>query len=267
MRKLIATSMIALILGSPFVHAGAVMDLVTKNASGQETDRTSIFSQYEKIRMDEGGGDNSSTSMIFLGNEFLILNHKDKTYYVIDEAMLDEVTEQVDAAMQEVNKKMAGMDPKQREMIEQMMKGQMQGMRQQKTVAPPPPRVEAVGSGQWQTYPCKKYSVYEGIEKIQDICAAALSQIDGAEEVMRAFRNMAKFVQKMTESMPMMSSGDGANPGELMDQIDGFPVHTIEYENGELVAEVSLESVIEQNLDEDIFAAPAEYTREDLRRR
>jgi len=43
-----------------------------------------------------------------------------------------------------------------------------------------------------------------------------------------------------------------------------FPVHTIEYENGKDTAEVPLESVTEQNLDEGLFSAPADYRRQDL---
>lgn len=262
MHKLTVIAIVVLGLVSPFVQAGVVMDMVTKNASGQETERTNIYAQSDKIRMDGGGGDGSRVSMIFLGNEFLVLDHKDKSYFVIDEAMLDEVTSQINAAMKQMEEQMAGMPPEQRAMMEQMMKGRMQGMMGQKVAAPPPPRVEAAGTGKWHSGTCRQFSVYEGDEKIQDICAAALNEIEGSDEVMRAFRSMAAYMKKMMESMPM-GSGDGVNPGELMDQIDGFPVRTIDYEYGEVARELTLESVIEQDIDEMLFAAPDDYRRQD----
>ena len=48
-----------------------------------------------------------------------------------------------------------------------------------------------------------------------------------------------------------------------MDQIDGFPVHTIDYDNGVVVSEMSLDSITEQDLDEELFAAPKGYRRQD----
>jgi hypothetical protein len=46
-----------LLLLSLFAYAGVVMDLVTANASGQETDRSRIYAQSKMIRVDEVSGD------------------------------------------------------------------------------------------------------------------------------------------------------------------------------------------------------------------
>jgi len=89
-----------------------------------------------------------------------------------------------------------------------------------------------------------------------------LDEVDGSDEVIESFRNMAAYITKMTESLPMRSN-DGPNPGELMNQIDGFPVHTIDYDNGVVVSEMSLDSILEQDLDDELFAAPKGYRRQD----
>lgn len=261
MKKSVAKLFGILFLLSSPSFAGVMMDLVTRNPSGQETDRTNIFAQSDKIRMDMNAneGNSSRVSMIFLGDRFLILEHSNKSYMVMDEAMLDEVSTQISAAMEQMEAQLANVPPEQRAMMEKMM----QGMMGQHNVPTAGPRIEATGAGRWQSYDCKNYSVYEGAQKTQDICAATLDQLAGGEEMMQAFRRMSVFITKMTESMPMQSS-DGINPGELMDQIDGFPVHTIEYENGKVTAEVSLESVTEQNLDQGLFSAPEDYRRQDL---
>lgn len=86
---------------SPLSYAGVAMDLVTTDASGQETGRTKIFAQAGNIRMDDRG-DGSRNSMIFLGTEFLVVDHKDKSYFVMDEAMLTEVSSQISEAMKQM---------------------------------------------------------------------------------------------------------------------------------------------------------------------
>ena len=258
MRPFVFVSAVLLCVSS-VANAGVEMDLVTVDAAGNEEMRTKIYAQKDKVRMEEGG--NGDATMIFLGNSFMYVDHKDKTYMVMDEATLEEVSAKMNEAMKEMEEQLANMPPEQRAMVEQMMKGQMQGMMGQGAEAPPP-RIEAGGSGEWQSRKCKEYSVFEGDEKTQDICAADLDDVDGADEVIAAFKNMAAYIEKLTESMPMRPGGQ-LNPGELMEQIDGFPIHTVEYANGRKVREVSLDSVTEKALDDALFQAPEGYRQQD----
>lgn len=261
MKKLVA-SIFTLLPLSPLAYAGVVMEMATTNASGQETERSRIYSQSKKIRMEQIDGNETTATMIFLGGEFLYIDHREKSYIVMDEAALSEMSAKMTEAMKEMEAQLAGMPPEQRAMVEQMMKGQMQGMAAQEADSSPAPRVEAKGDGEWKSYKCRRYAVLEKSEKVQDICAAELGEVDGADEVIESFREMAAYMTKITESMPMRSD-DRMNPGELMDKIDGFPVHTIDYENGVIVRETSLDSVTEQDLDEGMFAPPEGYRRRD----
>ena len=261
MKRSIATYIVSLFLLSPVADAGVVMDMVTENASGQETDRATIYAQSKMVRMDEVRGDKIASSMIFLGNEFLYVDHQEKSYVVMDEAMINEVSAQISDAMKQMEEELARMPPEQRAMVEQMMKGTMDGMMGQQNTPPVALRVEAAGSGKWQSRTCRQYAIFEGPQKTQEVCAAKLNQIDGGDEVMEAFRDMAAYITKLTESMPM-SVNDGVNPGELMDQIDGFPVITTDYENGVIVRKSSLDSVTEKKLEQGMFAAPEGYRRE-----
>ena len=90
-----------------------------------------------------------------------------------------------------------------------------------------------------------------------------MDQIGGSGEVMGAFMAMAEFMKKMMASLPF-ASGMTGSPTEMMDQFDGFPVHTLHYDNGKLRQEVSLESATEQALGEDLFNPPAGYQRQDM---
>lgn len=262
MQPIVATVTTALLLMTTLANAGVIMEMVTRNPSGQEVDRAKIYAQSAKVRMEQGGADMEDAAMIFLGDQFLYLNHREKSYVVMDQAMLDKVSDQMNAAMKEMEAQLASMPPEQRAMVEQMMKGRMQGMMAQQDEAAPVLRVESMGDGEWQSYDCKQYAVFQGAVKTQQVCAAELDEVDGSEEFIDAFRNMAAYIEKLTKSMPMMPK-DQMNPGELMKQIKGFPVHTIDYEGGSVVREMSLDSVIEQDIDESLFAAPEGYRRED----
>lgn len=262
MKKSLAASFSILLLLPLIANAGVVMDMVTRNASGEETDRARIYAQSKLIRMDEVDGDQVKGTMIFLGDEFIYVDHEDESYIVMDEAMVDDVSAQVSDAMKQMEAELANMPPEQRAMVEQMMKGRMEGMMGQQKTPSAGPRIEARGNSKWQSYKCREYEVFQGSEKTQDICAADLDDVDGADDVIEAFRGMAAYMQKMTESMPMMPD-DQMNPGKLMSEIDGFPVHTIDYANGVATGDVSLDSVTEKDIEPDTFAAPEGYRRED----
>lgn len=244
-------------------QAGVALDMVRVDTEGKEVERSQIFALGDKIRIDSNGGQFSSdVSMIFLGDRFLVVDHDEKSYIIMDEAMLTAVSAKMSEAMKQMEAQLAQMPPEQRAMAEQMMKSQMDAFANME--AAPPPRVEAVGPGAWAGTQCTRYAVFEGTEKSQDVCAAPLDQIEGAAEMMQGFMGMAKFVQKLTESLPgPLAASVSANPGAVMDQINGFPIHSIEYRLGQATGETRLESIREEDLDETVFAAPDGYRLED----
>ena len=261
-----AVSIASLILAAAPLYAGVALDMVTKDASGQTIEVMKVYAQSGKIRMDGVGQPaDERMSMIFLGEKFLVLDHSEKKYIVVDADMIAEVGSQMEAAMQSMQAQLADMPPEQRAMVEEMMQGQMQGMIGAGSEPPPPPRIEHTGSGQWQSRPCTQYAVYEGAEKTQEICAAPLTDIQGISEAMQAFSDMAGFMNSLSESMPEpMASAMAENPMELIDQIDGFPVRRVDFAKGQVSSETTLESVVEQALDESVFAIPAGYAKQDL---
>jgi len=265
MKKLTAILIAILICTSQQLFAGVVMEMRTNDGSGNEIGTSKIYAESGMVRLDNvGGSSDAQMSMIFQGDKFLMLNHEDKSYFVMDEAMLEEMNSQMSAAMRQMEAQLANVPAEQREMVERMMKGNMKGMMPQQTPIEAP-RVETGGSSQWRSYPCVKYTIYSGNEKTQEICAASMDQIEGAGEVIEAFRKMAGFMKKMIASLPdMIASRVAANPMEMMDQIDGFPVHTLQFEQGELSQETSLESVSAQALEKSLFAPPGDYKKQDL---
>jgi len=264
-RKMHALSIAVLLLAAAPLSAGVALDMVTTDASGQIIEAMKVYAQSGKIRMDGVGQPaDEQMSMIFLGEEFLVLDHSKQTYIVVDAAMIAEVGAKMEAAMQKMEAQLANMPPEQRAMVEEMMQGQMQGLMGAEPETRIPPRVDRSGAGTWESKPCTQYAVHKGAEQTQEICATPLDDIRGVGEAMSAFANMAGFMNKLSESMPEpMGSAMAENPMELIDQIDGFPVRRTDFENDQIISETTLEGVVEQALDESLFAIPADYTEQD----
>ena len=265
MKKIRVVSIVALTLASVPVYAGVALDMVTKDPSGQTIEAMKVYAQSGKIRMDGVGNPaDEQMSMIFLGEEFLVLDHGNQTYIVVDAAMIEEVGSKMEAAMQKMEAQLANMPPERRAMVEQMVQGQMQRVMGGEPETRIAPRVDRIGAGQWESKPCTQYAVYKGAEKTQEICATPLHEIEGVGDAMSAFESMAGFMNTLSESMPEpMASAMAENPMELIDQIDGFPVRRVDFSSGQIVSETTLEGVVEQVLDESLFAIPADYTQQD----
>lgn len=265
MKKSTALLILVVTCASPHLPAGVVLEMITRDTSGTKTETSTIYAESGKARLDNlGGNSNSETTMIFRDEQMLMLNHQEKTYVVIDEAMFNQMNAQMSDVMKQMEAQLANVPPEQRAMMEQMMKGHM------KTLAPAqqqvaPLRIDAVGSGSWNSYSCTLYAVHNENEKVQEICAASMDQIEGSDEVVGAFSKMAEFMNKLMASVPgAYAAGMAGNPTEMMDRIDGFPVHTRHFVNGQLRQEVSLESATAQELDPVLFSPPGDYKRTEL---
>jgi hypothetical protein len=253
-----------LLLTAVPLYAGVEMELVTTDPGGEVTESVKLYAQSGKIRMEDvGDTSGQDMSMIFVGREFIVVDHSKKTYILMDEAMVQEMGVKVNAAMEQMRAQLADMPPEQRAMVEQMMQGKMAGMMESEDESSAT-RVEQMGSGSWQSGPCTEYAVFEGDEKTQQICAAPLSDVEGADEAMAAFKNMAKFINSLAESMPgPLGASMAENPMGLIDQIDGFPVRTVDYVDGQVSAETTLSSVADSDLDPGLFNVPEGYTQQD----
>lgn len=245
-------------------HAGVALDMITKDLSGNEKERSQIYAQDGFLRLDSDGGPFAAdVSLIFDGERFLVMDHGEKTYIVMDEAMLTRMTNKMSAAMEQMKAELANLPPEQRAMAEQMMASRMQGMMGDSEPAPPP-RVEETGAGEWAGRACTKYDVFENDIKTQEVCAAPLDQVNGSAEMMDTFQGMASFVKRLSESLPgPLGASFNEHPGMVAELIGGFPIHTVEYRKGKPASEVSMESIREEQLAAAKFEVPDGYELQD----
>jgi hypothetical protein len=232
--------------------------------AGEEQERSQIYAQDGFLRLDSDGGPFAAdVSLIFDGSRFLVMDHAERNYIVMDEAMLTRMTAKMNEAMAEMEAQLAQMPPEQRAMAEQMMQGQMQAFATAREPSSPP-RVEATGEGEWQGRACTTFDVFENDVKIQEVCAAPLEEVNGAAEMMETFQGMAKFVKQLSESLPgALGASFNDHPGMVSELIGGFPIRSVEYRLGEPENVVSLEAIREEQLPASKFEVPDGYRLED----
>ncbi len=233
--------------------AGTIFDMVTKDMQGQTVATMTFYFDGVVSRMDLDGPEPGS--VIFRGDDYVYLDHAQKQYIVMDSATLDSISSQINEALQELEAQLAAMPAEQRAMFEEMMKEQMDML---SGADGPSYTIEPAGSGRWQSQDCQKAVMYEDGSKIGEICSVAYDSIDASGDLEESSRAMAQFLSRLYDAIPM-PSGAIQNPMQLFEELDGFPVHSIEFEYGEAVSETSLGSVRSESIDGALFEIPGDY--------
>jgi hypothetical protein len=174
--------------------------------------------------------------------------------------MFEDIGAQISDAMKEMEAQLAALPPEQRAMIEQMMKEQMGGMGM--ATAMPVLEIRQLGSGSWQSYDCSLAEMLEDGVKIQEICSVDFDDVDGTGDLRDSYLRMGDLLSKLFDAIPFGGMGLD-NPMEMLDELDGFPVRAVEFENGKAIRETILESSRDEAIDAEIFELPADYSRID----
>ena len=263
MRKSLVQPLLVFLLASPIANAGTVYELATRTMLGEEIDRMTFYEDGDQSRMDQAGTATGSMTVIFKEEGFYVIDHAQKNYILMDKEMLDQISTQISEAMKQMEAQLAAMPPEQRAMVEEMMKSQMPGMGSGRGMGNGPVlEIKPVGEGSWKSYDCRKYEMLEDGVKIQEMCVTDYSEVDSSGALRESFKEMGEFMSQLFESMPF--GGQGVrNPLEMINKIDGFPVHAVDFENGVAVTETTLESAGQKDIDASMFELPAGYQQMD----
>lgn len=248
--------------------AGSVFEM--SEIGGADVAQT-ISVQKGKLRAEVAPTANSPTStMIFADDELLILNDEERSYYRITPESLEELSatlgqasEELDAAMEQMQAELANLPPEQREMAERMMRSRMPNMSAM-TQAAPTVRIERRAADTVNGYACTEHAVYVNDTLTQVLCAADYSTVPGAEGVAAAMEDMQGFLERLRGAMPPALANLRSNPFDGMSRIEGFPVRTRTYVNDRVLQELVLSSAETRDIAEDRFEVPAGYAEQSL---
>ncbi|MEZ5758389.1 MAG: DUF4412 domain-containing protein [Emcibacteraceae bacterium] len=262
--KILFSALFISLISTP-LYAGEIIEIINKDLrkkNAQEETMQVLFSDGNmKMKGMEGN------EMIFDGaaQNMTVISHQDKSYMIFDKSTAGSVKSQMDAAME---KALANVPPEQRAMVEKMMKQRMSSMGGQQQMQMPQVKTEIKKTGKNDTingYACDYYEAYRGDQKQGEYCITSWSDLDVGEDIQTSFKNMAEFMKGFMEELSKMSPVRmDDNPFNYMNEMEGFPVLSRQFSNGQATHESMLSSISNQDIDESEFIAPEGYKQRNL---
>lgn len=265
--------------------AGVVFEVeTTEHDNGTETTMSSaIKAEGSNLKMaiaspGNNRKDGESGEMIFRGasGEMVGIDHDKKSYFLMNSETLKAMAArlgQMQNSFGMTPEMMKNLPPAARKKLEEMQASgvTIPGMSPPPGAEPPakpqPEFRKTSERAEMAGYPCVKYEKYVDGEMTQELWVTDWDNIEGADDLAEAFESMAGFFAEMKEAFggrggPGM--GDEDNPFLALKTLDGFPVVTREFDDGELERESILRSANKVTLDPDEFEPPAGYKRQSM---
>jgi len=261
-------------------HAGAVFRNTVENF-GEDNQFFESGDSYvtvtkvdgNRMRMDTQSMEGQlATTAMFLGetDEMYMIDHKEKTYMVIDREQVEALASQMSGAMKQMEEALAQVPPEQREMMERMMKGRMPNA----DYEPPAPQVvtDLGESGSVNGVDCQWKQVTRDDALERKVCIADPGSIAGAQEMVALAHEMRDFAEglmqlaKSASNMPMMGGGTMGTAGAGMHaELDGYPLIAEDYDGeGKLIRRSTFESADEVAITGDEFTPPSDYKKQSM---
>lgn len=250
--------------------ADVIFEMDQKQISPEATHKTKGMVKGNNFKMEfYENGEKPDGAMIYRGDkkEMIMVSHQDKSYVVLDEATMNELVGVMSEAMAQFEEAMKDATPEERAMMEKMMKGRMPGMGNNEIIEPV---IKKAGSTKVNSYSCTLYDVYRGDDKTSQHCVASWSSIEGGNEMKTVMLEMAQFMDQMAKSFSKSKGFMGNqlqfenNVFAQLRKLNGFPVQTIDYQDGAVDSESQLVSSKKTTVNEADLEPPAGYTKQDM---
>lgn len=260
-------------LGNP----GVVFEIETTYFDdGQPTDVDTVFVSVEgkllSIETHSTDKSGAAGSMIYRGDrdEMITVNHKEKSYVVIDKETVAGLAGQISDAMKQVQERLKDLPEGQRTAMEKMLKEQMKLPESQST----PSEIKRTNEKQrMHGYPCVKYIVLREGVVVREIWVTDWDNVEGSDEANAALKDMAAFFDDIMSAFESSLGQFGGgfdmtrNPFSELDELDGFPIVTRYFSDEELTMESAFRSAQRRTLDPAAFEPPSGYKRQEMRGR
>lgn len=266
MKQISITLLLAAVVGNPLL-AGVVYDIEVKNHNQSPPTTESVQASVEGRNLKMGiasSGRSGAGDMVYRGasREMLAIDHSKKSYFLMDEAGIEQLAGQVSGAMAQMEEALKNLPEDRRAMVEEMMKKRMPA---QQPARPKSELRKTSETGVQNGYPCVKYEVFESGRKVRELWVTDWSNVEGGDEVVTAFEDMAGFFQQLLDAMPQMGQAAPAADSAFarLEELGGFPVVTREFaDDGTLETESTLRSASRRTIDAAEFEPPSGYKRQ-----
>lgn len=252
------------------LSAGVVFTLSTKDLNNPDgSGQAQLYVDGKNLKMDFTGSTAGSGSMIFRGEEktMLMIDNKRKQYVEMDEAAITKLSNQMNQAMAQMNEALKNVPPAQRAMMENMMKERMGALMPKAEDKIPTTLEKGTKNKTIAGYDTKHFIQKRGNQITNEFWIADWKAIKEGENVMGAFKEMSAFLNKMMDAISQgpinfIDSMMDDNMFQQLEELGGFPVSTIDYDNGSPSRESTLESIEAKDFAKSTFAAPKGFKKQ-----
>jgi hypothetical protein len=250
----------SILVASCIAHAASAGVYVETVLHDIKTNTTELS---QKMYVQNGAGrfvDPEGRSSIIKGDTMYIVDEKEKSYMVLDQATMEQLGKQLNAKMEQLKEQMAKLPPEHRAQMEQMMGIQADGEAFKW-------EVEAVDTGKSDKVEgraCKIWDVSRNDKLDDQLCVVPYSSLPGKEDFQSTFRGFAKVFENMGKSIPSFAGMMNSEFSALA-KVNGFPVRTRSYDNGRLGDDERIVKVWrEETIPATMFEVPAGYTQKKM---
>lgn len=262
-------------------QTGAVFRVTVENYAednvffeGGESYVTVTKVEGDRMRMDtQGENGKLASTVIFLGetDEMNMIDHKKKTYMVMDRERIEALGKQMGQVMQQMEEALAQVPPEQRAMMERMMKGKMAA---EDYTPPSPPVVTDLGeSGSVNGIACQWKQVTRDDVLSQKACVCDEGAIPGGKAMVALAHEMRDFseglmrIAKSASGVQMFGGGTiGDVAASMTADLGGFSLISEDYDGEEkLMRRSTFESADEVSIPATEFTPPSDYKRQELK--
>lgn len=221
--------------------------------------RITFYLDAGKLRVESKSAEGEESITIFdeARQVLWVIDPGAGTYYEMTPATLRGMQQRMEEARKQMQAQLAQLPPEQRKMMEEMMKQQMGG---------PPPAVSAreVARGEKVgPFVCIHYELLTGGQRSGEVWAAGIEQLQLREAEYKTFQALGRFLEPLGQMAP--AGGSWTRGGQ---DIQGFPVRSLNYEGKRLVAEEMVVKAERRALEAGLFTLPpglekSEFGREE----
>lgn len=252
-----------LLFVSGAASAGVIMEMTDKDLMDPEAkqDVQKLWFENGRFRVDSIENGSLTTTVIFRNHTMYAIDHGEKSYTVVDKAAMDRMATQLAGMRKEMEAQMTDMPPEQRAMVEKMMKDQ--GMPGAKSAPQSKRSVKSTGrSASVAGRACRVWEVAQDGVKREELCVVAPASLPSGPELINAMREMTQMSRGFLETL---GGGDAMDDAwSDLEQINGIPILTRNFEDGKAVDETRLTGVREESIGTAAFEVPKGFRQEKI---
>lgn len=197
-------------------YAATTINFSLKQAGQGSEVAQSAYIDDGKVLIKAAGGDPNYDLLFEQANETMtIIDHNEKTTLDINAqkvaALANQAQGMMDIVRQQLMLEMEDMSEEQRQKVETMIASLGGGQLMQVPPPPQPKAIKDIGAQTINGYSCQKMEVWEGDDKISEVCTAKPEEVGIPAEDYGVIQAMQAMSQKLREQTAKISTQMGQN--------------------------------------------------------